>query len=84
MSDPRLDVRIWLDDDDVQEFPWTVVPDWEEQARAATAACRLIDRHLDYEAHARDLWVLEELPPRVLCPEQRVQLITDLLAVTRS
>jgi len=84
MNHRHLDVRILLADDDVQEFPLKVATDWDSQAREATAACRLIDRHLDHEARTRNMRSPKEFPPQGLCPEQRVQLITDLLAVSRS
>jgi hypothetical protein len=43
---------------------------------------RLIDRHLDYEAYSRSVVEAEQLSPRRLCPEQRVDLITDIYAVS--
>ena len=65
-------------------LPLPVVPDWEEQAHKASEACRLIDRHLDYEARGRYLGDLGDFRPQHLCPEQRVQMVTDLYpAVTR-
>jgi hypothetical protein len=66
-----------------EELPLRVVPDWAEQVRRAEEACRLIDRHLDYEARGRLLLELEDFRPQHLCPEQRVQLVSDLYAVTR-
>jgi hypothetical protein len=63
------------------EVPLRVVPDWEEQLRAATRMARLIDRHLDYEAYSRSVVEAEQLTPRRLCPEQRVDLATDISAV---
>jgi hypothetical protein len=65
------------------ELPLPVVPDWDEQVRHATQMTRLIDRHLDYEAYSRSLVEAEQLTPRRLCPEQRVNLITDMVAITR-
>lgn len=65
------------------EVPLRVVPDWEEQLRAATRMARLIDRHLDYEAYSRSVVEAEQLTPRRLCPEQRVDLTTDISAVIR-
>lgn len=65
------------------DFPLPVVPDWDEQVRRAEEACRLIDRHLDYEARSRMLVETSDFRPQHLCPEQRVQMVTDLYAVTR-
>lgn len=62
-------------------IPLPVVPDWEEQLRAATRMARLIDRHLDYEAYSRSVVEAEQLSPRRLCPEQRVDLVTDIQGV---
>jgi hypothetical protein len=67
----------------VEEFPLRVVPDWDVQKKRADTLCRLIDRHLDYEAGARSLRVPEQFAPRDLCPEQRIQLITDAEGVMR-
>jgi hypothetical protein len=60
-----------------QELPLKVVPDWDEQVRHAAAVCRLIDRHLDHEARSRELSDSTRFSPRDLCPDQRVQMITD-------
>jgi len=64
------------------EFPLRVVPDWDEQVRQADRLVKLIDRHLDYEAYSRNLFEAEHLTPIGLCPEQRVNLLTDSLAIT--
>jgi hypothetical protein len=69
-------------DEDV-ELPLRVAPDWDEQARRATEVCRLIDRHLDYEARGRLLLDLEDFRPQHLCPEQRVQMVSDVYATGR-
>jgi hypothetical protein len=45
---------------------------------------RLIDRHLDYEERGRRMLPNERLTPIGLCPEQRVNMVTDLLATSRS
>ena len=65
-------------DEGVEELPLRVVPDWDEQVRRAEGLCRLIDRHLDYEARGRLLLDLEDFRPQHLCPEQRVQMVSDL------
>lgn len=66
-----------------EELPLRVVPDWDDQVRRGSEACRLIDRHLDYEARGRLLLDLGDFRPQHLCPEQRVQMISDLYAATR-
>jgi hypothetical protein len=81
-----LDVRprTSVVDPGVEEFPLRVVPDWDVQKKRADTLCRLIDRHLDYEAGARSLRVREQFAPGDLCPEQRIQLITDAEGVMRA
>jgi hypothetical protein len=66
---------------EIVEIPLPVVPDWDAQVRTATRMARLIDRHLDYEAYSRSVIEAEQLTPRRLCPEQRVDLATDISAV---
>jgi hypothetical protein len=66
------------------EFPLTVVPEWDELLKQANHVAKLIDRHLDYEERGRRLLPNERLMPIGLCPEQRVNLNTDILAVTGS
>jgi len=66
---------------EIQEIPLRVVPDWDAQVRQATRMARLIDRHLEFEAYSRSVVEAEQLTPRRLCPEQRVDLATDILAV---
>ena len=68
---------------DLQELPLKVVPDWDEQVRRAESVCRLVDRHLNFEAYRRLLVDLRDFRPQHLCPEQRVQMATDLYAATR-
>jgi hypothetical protein len=58
------------------------VPDWDQQVEQAEEACLLIDRHLDFEARGRVLSAAGDFRPQHLCPEQRVQMVTDLHAVT--
>jgi len=67
-----------------EPLPLIVVPDWDEQLRKANHLTRLIDRHLDYEEHGRRMLPNERLTPIGLCPEQRVNLLTDVLATTHS
>ncbi len=73
----------FVPDVEIEELPLPVVPDWDRQLRQATEVCRLIDRHLDYEARGRILRDPRDFRPQHLCPEQRVQLLSDLYAVTR-
>ena len=67
-----------------EPLPLVVVPDWDEQLRKASHLTRLIDRHLDYEEHGRRMLPNERLTPIGLCPEQRVNMLTDVLATTHS
>lgn len=64
------------------ELPLRVVPDWDEQVQRASHLARLIDRHLDYEADSRPALEADRLTPIRLCPEQRVNLLTDVRAIT--
>lgn len=61
------------------------VPDeeWGNQVKQAERACNLIDRHLDHEARGRLLENLRDFRPQHLCPEQRVQMVSDLYGATR-
>jgi len=70
-----------LPDQEPTGLPLPVVPDWDFQVRRATRLARLIDRHLDYEAYGRCLLEAEELTPIALCPEQRLNLLTDVRAM---
>jgi hypothetical protein len=67
---------------ETEELPLRVVPNWEEQVRRANDTCTLIDKHLDYEARGRLLTNLRDFRPQHLCPEQRVQMVSDLYAAT--
>jgi hypothetical protein len=67
-----------------EPLPLIVVPDWDEQLRKAGHLGKLIDRHLDYEEHGRRMLPNERLTPIGLCPEQRVNMLTDVLATTHS
>jgi len=83
MPDKRLSSSPSIADPEpeIVEIPLPVVPDWDAQLRVATRMARLIDRHLDYEAYSRSVVEAEQLTPRRLCPEQRVDLATDIRAV---
>ena len=68
---------------EVEDLPLKVVPDWDAQVARAETVCRLIDRHLDSEARGRILRDARDFRPEHLCPEQRVQMVTDVHATTR-
>ncbi len=76
--------REWAATEIEEPLPLTVVPDWDERLRRATQLTRLIDRHLDYEEKGRRMLPNERLTPIGLCPEQRVNMVTDALATARS
>lgn len=67
------------------DLPFKVVPDdkWAEEVRGAVDVCRIIDRHLDYEGRGRLLTHITDFRPKHLCPEQRVQMVSDLSAVVQ-
>jgi hypothetical protein len=67
-----------------EPLPLIVVPDWDEQLRKASHLAKLIDRHLDYEEHGRRMLPNERLTPIGLCPEQRVNMLTDVLATSHA
>lgn len=74
---PRVDEEV------IEELPLRVVPDWDDQVKKANELSKLIDRHLDYEARGRLLLDLDDFRPQHLCPEQRVQMLSDVYAATR-
>lgn len=63
--------------EEVTEFPLPVAEDWDDLVARAEKAADVIDRHLDYESRLQG----RELRPITLCPEQRVNLASDLTAV---
>jgi hypothetical protein len=67
------------------EAPEVAIPEIDPavQLEKGNELVRLIDLHLDYERQIRIPLSMDELTPRRLCPEQRVDLVTDLYAVTR-
>ena len=74
---PRVDEEV------IEELPLRVVPDWDDQVKKANELSKLIDRHLDYEARGRLLLDLDDFRPQHLCPEQRVQMVSDVYGATR-
>jgi hypothetical protein len=79
----RGEARLPLLEPETEELPIRVAPDWDQQLERATALCRILDRHLDYEARGRILRDLHDFRPQHLCPEQRVDMLTDAYAFTR-
>lgn len=61
-----------------EELPLRVAPGWEEDLARADQACRIIDRHLDFEARGRVLHNRHDFRAEHLCPEQRVQMVSDV------
>ena len=59
------------------ELPLTVVPDWDDMVTKSNEMAKVIDRHLDYES----IYQGHDLNPAGLCPQQRVNLVSDLTAV---
>lgn len=66
-----------------EDLPLKVVPDWDRQAKRASEMCRLIDRHLDFEARGRILRKSRDFRPEHLCPEQRADMVSDVYGATR-
>lgn len=62
---------------DTDELPLPVVPDWDGLVCRADEMVKVIDRHLEYES----IYQGHELNPAGLCPQQRVNLVSDLTAV---
>jgi len=52
--------------------------------RRGSQLARLIDRHLDFEERGRRMLPNERLTPIGMCPEQRVNMLTDAMATVRS
>ena len=59
-----------------QELPIRVAEDWDELVIRANRAADIIDRHLEFESRLQG----RELRPSTLCPEQKVSLVSDLVA----
>lgn len=66
-----------IDLPDTDELPLPVVPDWDIFVTKASEMVKVIDRHLDYES----IYQGHDLNPAGLCPQQRVNLVSDLTAV---
>jgi len=62
---------------DTDELPLPVVPDWDSLVSKSSEMAKVIDRHLDYES----IYQGHDLNPAGFCPQQRVNLVSDLTAV---
>lgn len=65
---------------DTDELPLPVVPDWDTLVAKSSEMSKIIDRHLDYES----IYQGHDLDPSGLCPQQRVNLVSDLTSVVRA
>ncbi len=75
IAQEEVDRFVTLPDSD--ELPLPVVPDWDNLVSKANEMTKVIDRHLDYES----IYQGHDLNPAGLCPQQRVNLVSDLTAV---
>jgi hypothetical protein len=62
---------------DADSLPLPVVPDWDTLVTKSKEMAKVIDRHLDYES----IYQGHDLNPAGLCPQQTVNLISDLAVV---
>ena len=62
---------------DADELPLPVVPDWDVLVAKSREMAKVIDRHLDYES----IYQGHDLSPAGLCPQQRVNMVSDLAAM---
>lgn len=75
IAQEEIDRMVTLPDTD--ELPLPVVPDWDNLVNKSTEMMKVIDRHLDYES----IYQGHDLNPAGLCPQQRVNMVSDLTAV---
>ena len=75
ISQEEVDRSIKLPDAD--ELPLPVVPDWDTLVSKSRELSKIIDRHLDYET----IYQGHDLNPQGLCPQQRVNMVSDLTMV---
>ncbi|MHB0999424.1 MAG: hypothetical protein ACYC27_09280 [Armatimonadota bacterium] len=75
ISPQEVDRLIELPDTD--ELPLPVVPDWDLLVSKSAEMAKVIDRHLDYES----IYQGHDLNPAGLCPQQRVNMVSDLTVV---
>lgn len=64
---------------DVTEFPIPVATDFDKVVKNSEMVADAIDRHLDFEASAQGM----PMTPIRLCPDQRVDLISDLSTIAK-
>ncbi len=64
---------------EVTEFPIPVANDYDQLVRQADLIAKVIDRHLDFEESAQGM----SMTPKKLCPDQRIDLISDLAAIAK-
>jgi hypothetical protein len=74
----REEINNPVDLPEADGLPLPVVPNWDDLAAKAVEMAKIIDRHLDYES----IYQGHDLNPAGLCPQQRVNLVSDLTVVT--
>ena len=81
MQNPRylidMEVRDFEGESRLDDFPIRVAEDWDALMTRADRMAEVIDRHLEFESKLQG----RELRPCTLCPEQKVSLVTDIIAV---
>ncbi len=75
---PDPEPRRELAPESLLEMP--VVPEWDQMVQSADEMASLVDQHLEYESalQGRDMTV------DTLCPEQKMNLVSDLAYLARS
>lgn len=77
VSQQEIDKKVTAPDTD--DFPLPVVPDWDTLVSKSAEMAKVIDRHLDYES----IYQGHELNAIGLCPQQRINLVSDLTSVVQ-
>lgn len=72
------EARILLGRTETEEYPLPVADDWDELLAKSKTMVDVIDTHLDFEEKLQGI----KMRPSVLCPEQRVSMVTDLTKVS--
>ena len=75
IAQEEIDRLVTLPDSD--DLPLPVVPNWDDLVTKSGEMAKVVDRHLDYES----IYQGHDLNPAGLCPQQRVNLVSDLAAV---
>lgn len=73
------ETRILLGRTETEEYPLPVADDWDEIIAKSKKLADVIDTHLDFEEKLQGI----KMRPSVLCPEQRVSMVTDLTQVSK-